>query len=100
MAAGEAIDFGIDSMAVPFLKEAGVLFAFYTAGAIAMAYLALFHIDETKYFTEEEVTIPKHVEEEHAHAVVIEGKALQRRESHAEKSQSATNAEKVVELDA
>ncbi|KIY03906.1 uncharacterized protein Z520_00598 [Fonsecaea multimorphosa CBS 102226] len=73
MAAGEAIDFGVDSMGVPFLKESGALFAFYTAGVIAMGYLALFHIDETKYFTEEEVTIPKHVQEEHDHTIVIDG---------------------------
>ncbi|KIW90758.1 uncharacterized protein Z519_08541 [Cladophialophora bantiana CBS 173.52] len=73
MAAGEAIDFGVDSMGVPFLKESGALFAFYTAGVIAMGYLALFHIDETKYFTEEEVTIPKHVQEEHGQTMVIEG---------------------------
>lgn len=67
MAAGEAIDFGVDSMGVPFIKEAGVLFAFYAAGIIAMAYLAVFHIPETKYFQEEEVTIPKHIQEEHEH---------------------------------
>ncbi len=65
MAAGEAICFGVDSLAVPYIKEAGVLFAFYFTGILVFLYLALFHIEETKYFTEDDVVIPKHVLAEH-----------------------------------
>ncbi|KAF2112537.1 hypothetical protein BDV96DRAFT_601941 [Lophiotrema nucula] len=65
LGAGEAICFGVDSIAVPYIKEAAVIFAFYTAGVFIFLYLALFHISETEYFKHEEgVVIPKHVIEE------------------------------------
>jgi hypothetical protein len=68
LAAGEAIIFGLDSIAIPYIKEAGVLFAFYTTGIIIFIYLAAFHITETQYFTGEEgVVIPTHVIREHEH---------------------------------
>lgn len=72
MAAGEAICFGMDSIAIPFVDEAGAIFAFYAAGVLGMVYLAAFQIRETKYFEEAEVTIPKHVQAEHEHALVAE----------------------------
>lgn len=44
-----------------------MIFAFYAAGILILAYMALFHIKETQYFAEEEgVVVPKHVIEEHA----------------------------------
>ena len=65
LGAGEAICFGVDSIAVPYMKEAAVIFAFYTAGVFIFLYLAWFHISETEYFSHEEgVVIPKHVIEE------------------------------------
>lgn len=68
MAAGEAICFGVDSIAVPYIKEAGVLFAFYAAGVLVFVYFAAFHISPTEYLTGEEgVVIPKHVVEELRH---------------------------------
>jgi hypothetical protein len=52
----------VDSIAVPYIKEAAVIFSFYTAGVFIFLYLALFHISETEYFSHEEgVVIPKHV---------------------------------------
>jgi len=58
---------------VPYVKEAGVIFAFYATGVIVFAYLGAFHIKESKYFThEEDVVVPKHVLEEHQ----ITGNAL------------------------
>lgn len=66
LGAGEAICFGVDSIAVPYMKEAAVIFAFYTTGVLVFAYLAAFHIRETEYFNgEDDVVIPKHVLEEH-----------------------------------
>jgi hypothetical protein len=65
MAAGEAICFGLDSHGLKYIVEAGVILGVYTLACVGMGYLALFTITETKYFLEEEVTIPKHVEEEH-----------------------------------
>jgi hypothetical protein len=60
--AGEAICFGVDSIGVPYIKEAGVLLAFYTTGVIIFAYMAVSHISETQYFVGEEgVVIPQHV---------------------------------------
>lgn len=67
LGAGEAICFGVDSISVPYIKEAGVIFCFYTTGVLVFAYLAAFHIHETEYFTGEEgVVVPKHVLEEHS----------------------------------
>ncbi|KAL2434948.1 putative membrane protein C6F6.04c [Exophiala dermatitidis] len=75
LGAGEAICFGVDSTEVPYMKEAAVIFAFYTAGVLIFAYLALYHIRETEYFNgEDDVVIPKHVLEEHPEAVTMEGK--------------------------
>lgn len=72
LGAGEAICFGLDSISVPYVKEAGVIFCFYATGVIIFIYLAAFHIEETKYFTNEDgVVIPTHVLEEHD---VVEGK--------------------------
>ena len=50
---------------MPYIKEAAVIFTFYTAGVLIFLYLALFHISDTEYFSHEEgVVIPKHVLEE------------------------------------
>lgn len=65
LAAGEAICFGVDSIGFAYVKEAGIIFAFYALGVIVFIYLAAFHITETEYFAGEEgVVIPKHVVEE------------------------------------
>lgn len=66
LGAGEAICFGVDSIAVPFIKEAGVIFAFYATGVMVFYYLALTQIKETECFNgEDDVVILKHVLEEH-----------------------------------
>jgi len=73
LGAGEAICFGVDSIAVPYIKEAGVIFAFYATGVIVFYYLAFTQIKETEYFNgEDDVVIPKHVLEEH----VVESSAM------------------------
>lgn len=76
MAAGEAVTFGIDSAGTKYVIEASSIFAFYVAGMIAMLYLALYEIDDTKYFKEKEVTIPVHVVEEHEHDHELHGKEV------------------------
>jgi hypothetical protein len=97
LGAGEAICFGVDSIAVPYIKEAAVIFTFYTTGVFIFLYLAVFHIKETKYFSHEEgVVIPKHVlEEARAEGVLpesdlseqtsIQGEATKPDEKHSEK---------------
>lgn len=66
LGAGEAICFGVDSIDVPFMKEAAVIFTFYTTGVLVFAYLAAFHVTETEYFNgEDDVIIPKHILAEH-----------------------------------
>ncbi|EXJ91481.1 hypothetical protein A1O3_00029 [Capronia epimyces CBS 606.96] len=68
MAGGEAICFGVDSIGVPFIKEAGVLFAFYFSGLLIFTYFAAYHITPTQYLVGEEgVVIPVHVVEELKH---------------------------------
>jgi len=66
LAAGEAICFGLDSIEIPFIKEAGGIFAFYAAGILGFYYLALTQIDETNYFKDDEVgaVVPNHILEE------------------------------------
>lgn len=66
LGAGEAVCFGLDSIEIPFVKEAGGIFAFYAAGVIVFYYLAWFHIDETNYFKDGEtgVIVPNHILEE------------------------------------
>jgi hypothetical protein len=66
LGACESICFGVDSISVPYMKEAAVIFSFYAAGVLIFAYLALFHIRETEYFAEEGVVVTKHVLEAHA----------------------------------
>lgn len=51
---------------MPYNYEAAVICAFYGAGVIVFACLAMFCIKETEYFNgEDDVVIPKHVLEEH-----------------------------------
>ncbi|KAK6396800.1 hypothetical protein LTR65_008698 [Meristemomyces frigidus] len=63
LGAGEAICFGLDSIEIPFIKEAGGIFAFYCAGVIAFYYLAFYHIQDTMYFEDGEdgVVVPNHI---------------------------------------
>lgn len=50
---------------MPYIYEAAVIFAFYAAGIVIFACLAMFCIKETEYFNgEDDVVIPKHVLEE------------------------------------
>lgn len=66
LAAGEAICFGVDSINVPYIYEAAVIFAFYASGVAIFACLAMFCIKETEYFNgEDDVVIPKDILEEH-----------------------------------
>jgi len=46
---------------VPFVKEAGTIFAFYGTGIVVFFYLAAFHIRDTRYFEEEDVVVPMHI---------------------------------------
>jgi MFS family permease len=73
LAAGESVVFGLDSLLIPYVKEAGIIFAFYFAGICIYAYFALFVIEETKYFQEENVVVPAHVIQETGHTDVIAG---------------------------
>lgn len=63
LGAGEAICFGLDSIEIPFIDEAGGIFAFYCAGVIAFYYLAWYHIDDSNYFKDGEdgAVVPNHI---------------------------------------
>ncbi|KAI0025941.1 hypothetical protein F4780DRAFT_789418 [Xylariomycetidae sp. FL0641] len=82
LGAGEAIAFGVDSIGVPFVKEAGVIFAFYLWGICMFYYLGWYHITETNYFKkgEEGVVVPNHIllagrqPDEEPAAVTVDGK--------------------------
>jgi hypothetical protein len=72
LAAGESVVFGLDSLLIPYIKEAGIIFAFYIAGIFIYAYMALFVVEETKYFQEENVVVPTHVLEEIGYSNVVQ----------------------------
>lgn len=69
LAAGESVVFGLDSLDIPYIKEAGIIFAFYATGILIYIYFAVFVVEETKYFQEENVVVPTHILEETGHAV-------------------------------
>lgn len=64
LAAGEAVAFGVDSRKTAYVIESGIILGFYALGFVLMGYLAVFVIQDTRYFQEEEVTIPKHIRDE------------------------------------
>ncbi|RYO36302.1 hypothetical protein AA0111_g3112 [Alternaria arborescens] len=62
LGAGEAICFGLDSIKIPFIAEAGGILLFYVIGIASFYYLGIYHIQDTNYDrTEEGVVIPNHI---------------------------------------
>ncbi|KAE8337779.1 hypothetical protein BDV24DRAFT_154057 [Aspergillus arachidicola] len=58
LAAGEALFFGIDSLGIPFVREAGAIFALYAVGTFIFAYVVVYGIEDTLYFKESHVVVP------------------------------------------
>ncbi|KAF2011274.1 hypothetical protein BU24DRAFT_397708 [Aaosphaeria arxii CBS 175.79] len=62
LGAGEAICFGLDSIKIPFIAEAGGILLFYVIGIASFAYLMIFKITDTNYDHQEEgAVVPNHV---------------------------------------
>ncbi|KAG9200533.1 hypothetical protein G6514_006875 [Epicoccum nigrum] len=62
LGAGEAICFGLDSIKIPFIAEAGGILLFYVIGMSVFFYLGIYHIKDTNYDHEEEgAVVPNHV---------------------------------------
>jgi hypothetical protein len=62
LGAGEAICFGLDSIKIPFIAEAGGILLFYVIGICVFFYLGIYHIKDTNYDHEEEgAIVPNHV---------------------------------------
>ncbi|KAK7709381.1 hypothetical protein SLS64_006294 [Diaporthe eres] len=62
LGAGEAICFGLDSIKIPFIAEAGGILLFYAIGICSFYYLGIYHIKDTNYdHREEGAVIPNHV---------------------------------------
>ena len=62
LGAGEAICFGLDSIKIPFIAEAGGILLFYVIGIASFYYLGVYHMQDTNYDrTEEGVVIPNHI---------------------------------------
>lgn len=76
MATGEAVTFGLDSRKLPFVLIGGLILGFYALAFVMMGYMALFVLEDSKYFQEEEVTIPKHVIIEHDMQIGIDPEGL------------------------
>jgi hypothetical protein len=62
LGAGEAICFGLDSIKIPFIAEAGGILLFYVMGIASFYYLGIYHITDTNYDKSEEgAVIPNHI---------------------------------------
>lgn len=65
LGAGEALCFGLDSIKIPFIAEAGGVLLFYIIGISIFYYLGIYHMADTNYDKSEEgAIIPNHVLEE------------------------------------
>jgi len=73
LGAGEAICFGLDSIKIPFIAEAGGILLFYVMGIASFYYLGVYHMTDTNYDkTEEGAVIPNHILERDGLAPVQE----------------------------
>lgn len=62
LGAGEAICFGLDSIKIPFIAEAGGILLFYAIGICSFYYLGAYHIKDTNYdHREEGAVVPNHI---------------------------------------
>ncbi|KAJ4405739.1 hypothetical protein N0V91_005046 [Didymella pomorum] len=62
LGAGEAICFGLDSIKIPFIAEAGGILLFYVMGFCVFYYLGVYHVKDTNYDHEEEgAIVPNHI---------------------------------------
>lgn len=62
LGAGEAICFGLDSIKIPFIAEAGGILLFYVIGICVFYYLGIYHIKDTNYDqVEEGAVVPNHI---------------------------------------
>ncbi|KAF2727326.1 hypothetical protein EJ04DRAFT_505881 [Polyplosphaeria fusca] len=62
LGAGEAVCFGLDSIKIPFISEAGGVLLFYSVGIAAFYYLGVRHVKDTNYDRQEVgVVVPNHV---------------------------------------
>ncbi|KAK6076012.1 transmembrane transporter-like protein [Seiridium cupressi] len=65
LGAGEALCFGLDSIQIPFIAEAGGVLLFYIIGISVFYYLGVYHMADTNYDKNEEgAVVPNHVLEE------------------------------------
>lgn len=65
LGAGEAVCFGLDSIQIPFIAEAGGTLLFYIIGIAVFYFLGVKHMTDTNYDRDEEgAVIPNHVLEE------------------------------------
>jgi hypothetical protein len=62
LGAGEAIIFGLDSIKIPYIAEAGGILLFYVIGICVFYYLGVYHIKDTNYDHDEVgVVVPNHI---------------------------------------
>ncbi|KAF2026902.1 hypothetical protein EK21DRAFT_73245 [Setomelanomma holmii] len=96
LGAGEAIVFGLDSIKIPYIAEAGGILLFYVIGISVFYYLGFTHIKDTNYdHVEEGAVVPNHI---------LEGEGLtpgQRREEIARitRAQADGSADETVHVD-
>jgi hypothetical protein len=62
LGAGEAICFGLDSIRIPFIAEAGGILLFYLMGIASFYYLGFYHMKDTNYDRAEAgAVVPNHI---------------------------------------
>jgi hypothetical protein len=70
LGAGEAICFGLDSIKIPFIAEAGGILLFYLMGIASFYYLGFYHMKDTNYDRNEEgAVVPNHILEKELFAL-------------------------------
>ncbi|RFU30759.1 hypothetical protein B7463_g5580, partial [Scytalidium lignicola] len=65
---GQGMMFGIDASGVPFINEAGAMFALFTSSILGMLVFATFCLEETRYFKEDHVIVPIYAQEQFGNA--------------------------------
>lgn len=95
LGAGEAICFGLDSIKIPFLAEAGGILLFYAIGICSFYYLGIYHIKDTNYdHREEGAVVPNHILEG-MHVMDVPSAQVAEKRDASLSQENAAEAEKV-----
>ncbi|KIW23612.1 uncharacterized protein PV07_11799 [Cladophialophora immunda] len=67
LAVGQGFVFGIDAAGIPYRNEAGALLGMFSISMLGMYIFAFTCVQETRYFKEEHVIVPRYAQEQLGH---------------------------------